>query len=47
MIPEKVMNAVYQQMNPLILEMSKYNLSPDECVVMEFETAVVRIEFKH
>jgi hypothetical protein len=46
MIPEKVLNAVYEQLRPLIIELAKYNKSPNDSVVMEFLEGFVRFDFK-
>lgn len=46
MIPEKVLNAIYGQLQPLVLELSRYNQSKNNSVKMEFETGTVTIKFK-
>ena len=45
MIPEKVLNAIYGQLQPLVLELSRYNRK-NNTVKMEFETGTVTIKFK-
>lgn len=45
MIPEKVLNAVYEQLEPLLTEMAKYATS-DKSVLMEFEAGSIRFTFK-
>lgn len=46
MIPEKVLNAVYEQLRPLVMELAKYNLSPPESIRMDFGVGSVLFEFK-
>ena len=45
MIPEKVLNAVYEQLRPLVMELAKYNL-PQESIRMNFGVGSVLFEFK-
>ena len=45
MIPPKVLNAIHEQLRPLVLELSKYNLENDS-IKMGFETGTVTFEFK-
>ena len=46
MTPDKVLDAVYAQLYPLILELRKYNESPNDIIKMEFEVGIVTFEFK-
>ena len=46
MTPEKVLNAVYEQLRPLVMELAKYNLPPQESIKMNFGVGSVLFEFK-
>ena len=46
MTPEKVLDAVYIQLSPLVHELRKYNISSDDIIKMEFEVGTVTFEFK-
>lgn len=45
MTPPKVISAIHEQLNPLVLELAKYNLK-GSIIKMEFESATVTFEFK-
>lgn len=47
MIPENVLNAIYEQLRPLVLELAMYNASLNDSIQMEFEVGSVRFEFKY
>ena len=47
MIPESVLNAVYDQLRPLVNELARYTASPEESVRMDFEVGSVLFEFKN
>ena len=47
MIPESVLNAVYDQLRPLVIELARYTASPEESVRMDFEVGSVLFEFKN
>ncbi len=46
MIPPKVLDAVYEQLRPLIYELSKYTHSKDNSIRMDFGIGAVTFEFK-
>ena len=46
MTPENVLNAIYEKLRPLVLELARYNTSPDDSILMEFDVGTVRIDFK-
>lgn len=46
MTPEKVLNAVYEQLAPLVAELAKYHL-PNTSVIMDFGIGTVRFEFNN
>lgn len=46
MTPEKVLNAVYEQLRPLVMELAKYNLPLQESIRMNFDVGSVLFEFK-
>lgn len=46
MIPDNVLNAIHEQLRPLVLELARYNTSPDDSIQMEFDVGTVRIDFK-
>ena len=43
MIPENVLNAVSEQLRPLVVELSRYNT---DVLKIEFDIGTVKIEFK-
>lgn len=46
MIPENVLNAIHEQLRPLVLELARYNTSPNDSILMEFDVGSVRFDFK-
>ena len=46
MIPEKVLNAIYEKMAPLVAELSRYNNDPNKAILMEFPEGFIRFDFK-
>ena len=47
MTPKKVLNAVYEQLAPLVEELARYNKSPKDSIGMEFPEGFVRFDFKN
>lgn len=45
MTPENVLNAIYDRLRPLVLELARYN-TPLETIRMEFDAGNVTFEFK-
>lgn len=45
MIPENVLNAIHEQLRPLVLELARYNSLYDS-IQMEFDVGSVRFDFK-
>lgn len=45
MTPDQVLNAVYDQLRPLVIELAKYSL-PNEEVKINFEVGEVTFKFK-
>lgn len=45
MIPDNVLNAVYDQMRPFVIELARYNVA-SESITINFEVAKMTIEFK-
>ena len=46
MTPPKVLNAIHEQLKPLIYELAKYNISENDSILMEFDVGTVLFEFK-
>lgn len=46
MVPESVLNAVYDQLKPCVIKLAEYIASPNEAVRMDFEVGSVLFEFK-
>lgn len=46
MVPESVLNAVYDQLKPCVIKLAEYIASPNEAVRMEFTVGSVLFEFK-
>ena len=44
MIPDNVLNAVYDQLRPLVMELARYN-APGETVQVNFDVGSVEIKF--
>lgn len=45
MTPENVLRAVYERLEPLLIELARYN-TPNESIEMEFDAGKVIFEFK-